>query len=716
MDYPGRLIAGFISLILLLLFPLQYIAQSNNEDIDALVSNKTKALTDTIRKKGYIDLRMYEEYLGFLNKTGELYDFEIEDINPVVGDELAEDISSDLPLYAETGRGMHVKAANTLLLHTNNKGQVNGMIITGISYGHVHTSDCYAGAEEEPELESLIFDLDSIPAKSLSSISISPSSQIVELLSEPDFRVTAYYSDGSSAEINPDLYQLTNYDPTKTGSQTVAVSYTEEGITKTAYATVFVNGLTGISVAPTELTVERYTAADSFSLTVTASYLYGSNKTYDSGYKIYGYNPSLLGKQDVIVAFTDKGITKTAELIINVAALKRLCSRCYNIYELNTDDSDPGCPFCKGFVTGIEVSPEYVEVTLGDELPVTVEAIYRDGSRAVVNGWTSNYEPDKSGIQSAVIEYGGYAKLITVNVREKELTCPECGTIYPQSAGECPICAERIIAISVEPGFVTVHQYENIEIAVTAYYADGSSRPVDDWSIDCTTSRPGSYRATVSYKNLFTIIELKVIAVTDEQCSICGYIYDQLENPYGCPICFETLTGIEAYLLSGGSRVAFGSIPDIALVLIFRDGHRELKAEGYIMEGYDPFKEGMQTVTVSYEGFETTLTLELVNSLSSVTCPEGHLYYPDEDGTDPGCPYCRLGVSNGTVRYYNIRYTSEILDELYEKGIYHFKKGNYITIRLIKRDKSLLYRLQKMFFKTAMLGRIKRFVFGGEIL
>lgn len=954
MDYPGRLIAGFIVIILLFVFPLQYIAQSYSEDIDVLVSSETKALTDTIRKKGYLDLTMYEEYINFLNQTRELYEFEIEDIHPVIGEELAENMSQEQPINSKANKK---ESGNTtvhaLYLHENEHLDH----IKASSFGHVHTSDCYVGHRHDqncgtryyytgaaanyryvdgysetsysrytsqglscsrcggviatavydqskrdlsinnPVVESLTFtanylnennytitkrisvskhlisyvddgtgwqqgygfyykinaewdryytifaslylwgtinlsawreagykteygcawclstaynkslrsepacDLEEdtapicdrvlisivavnpvqtviigsnidttaratyldghngivnctasgynpntlgnqsvtltyrglihnanttgeltctvnvnvIPKRSLSSITVSPSSQIVERLSNPGFTVTAYYSDGSSAVINSGQYILTGYDSSKTGAQTVTISYTEAGITKTASATVLVNGLTGISVTPAELTVERYTAASSLNLLITASYLYGSNKSFSSGYLINGYNPSLLGKQNVTVSFTDKGITKTATMAINVTVLKKQCFRCHNIYDLNTDDSDPGCPFCKGQVTGIEVFPGYVEVSQGEELPVTVEAIYRDGSRAVVYGWSSNYSPDNIGIQSAIIEYGGYAKLITVNVREREIACPECGTLYPVSAGKCPACSERVIAISVEPERLTVYQFEKIDIAVTACFADGSSRLVNDWSIDCSTSRPGNYKATVKYKEAYSVIDLFVLSVTSEQCPICGYIYDKLENPDGCPVCFTTLTGIEAYLLDGGNKVQYGTMPDIALVLIFRDGHRELKTEGYILENYNPYRLGIQTLTVMYDGFETTLTLELVNTLSAVTCPNGHVYYLNEDGTDPACPYCRLDSSKSSIRYYDIKYTTEILDELYEKGCYQFKKGNYITIRLIKRDKSILYRLQKMFFKTSILGRVKRFVFGGEV-
>lgn len=913
MDFPGRLIAGLACIIVLLLFPLQYIAQSSSEDIDALVCNKTKALADDIRKKGYIDKKMYEEYIDFLNHTGELYDFEIEDIQAVTAEELAYRRWHDEfdHFYNECASHTYTALFKPLLSADSIMAQDYGVIKTNssVSSVHTHSDDCYNGTKHvhtgspssgggcyggspvtsrcnasliysdyresrgpisfkcsvtgcpgwcsgetiylyircanghyytshhiktewrcdtcsasfyqgqsqvpstcayvysssytlncgkteglyyngntqvsatcnqvvvsitannpsqtviegssidttisatyldghtaslsgdvsgyNPNIlgnqtVTLIFrglvgnakttgeltcsvNVTVLPKKSLSYITVSPASQIIDRLANPSFTVTAYYSDGTYAVLSSSQYMILGFDSSKTGSQTVTISHTDYGSTKTATAVVNVNGLTAISLSPAEITVERYTPVSLLNFTVIASYLYGENKTYKSGYQINGYRPSELGWQEVTVSFTDRGITKSTTGRINVTVLKKECPTCHNIYDLLPDDSDPGCPFCSELITGITVSPNYLELIQGDYLTVTVEAIYRNGSKGEVFGWTSNYNPDLIGIQNVIIEYGGFAAAITVNLKEREITCPVCGTQYPASEGECPSCREEVIAISVEPNSVIVRQHENIDITVTAFFANGSSRIVNDWSIDCTTARPGSYKATVTYRAASTIIDLMVLSVTDEQCPICGFIFDKVDYPNGCPVCFTTLIGIEAYLLSESNKVQYGAIPDIAVVLIFRDEHREMITDGYVLENYNPFMLGIQTVTVKYAGFSTSLILELVNSLTVVTCPKGHVYYLNEDGTDPGCPYCRLEGSIGTVRIYDISYTSDILDELYEKGVYQFKRGNLITIRLVKKDKSLLYKMLKMFFKTSLPGRRKSFVFGGEV-
>lgn len=959
MDYPGRLIAGLIAVVLIIIFPLQYIAQSGSEDIDAHICNETKALADSIREKGYLDQAMYEGYLDFLNHTGDLYDIEIEDIHPITADEVA--VNNCSICLASDGFHNEEHTANSVS-NVLQKEFVGKAIQTAAGGSHVHTDACYAGhrhnesecsyrkyyattpgnyivvenrdsgmyssyinrslrcsyghylamisyedypidnieygwngsagdnvsfsgsyvdennkivrigfnssmyltslvddgtgwvsngsyyRKPNPDYSryynafwSLIINYDTPnypywemfgfkreygcaeciqagyvsatlvsewtcnqtqdetpicdrvvtgivatqpsqtvtqgnpivttaqamylngttgtvncttsgynpnilgnqtvtltysglinnakttgnlqckvdvfvrPARTLTSIIVTPATQIIDRYENPNFTVRADYSDGSYATVGEGQYILSDFDSAVLGAQTVTVSYTENGITKSAQVTVNVNGLTSISAAPALLTVERYTLSMALSFTITATYLYGSDRTYTSGYVTTGYQPALLGEQLITITYTDKGITKSTTVRVNVTVLHKECPICHNIYDLSIDDSDPGCPFCRELVTEIKVSPEYLELTQGDELPVTVQAVYSDKSSRVVSGWTSNYDSNRLGLQIVRIEYGGYAAEIMVNVLERMMTCPECGTRYPLSAAGCPVCAETVIGLYVIPESLIVHQHENIDITVIAYFADGSSRQVYDWSIDTNTSRAGVYTARVTYKTALAFINLTVLGVSDEECPICGTIYDMVENPNGCPVCYTCLTGIEAYLLNGSDKVQYGTKPDIGVILTFRDGHRELLMDDYVVENYNPYILGHQTITVIYEEYTAILILEVVNTLSYVICPYGHVYYLNEDGTDSGCPYCFADSYSGTVRYYDITYISDIIDSVYTTGAYYFSKGNYITIKVTKRDKSLLYRLQSLFFKTSLLGRKKVFVYGGEV-
>jgi hypothetical protein len=151
-------------------------------------------------------------------------------------------------------------------------------------------------------------------------------------------------------------------------------------------------------------------------------------------------------------------------------------------------------------------------------------------------------------------------------------------------------------------------------------------------------------------------------------------------------------------------------------VLIFLDTHREITDTGYSIEGYDPYKIGMQTITVKYDVFSCLLELEIVDSLISIVCPNGHVYYPNEDGSDPGCPYCVIAEVYEVVYYYDITYTYEILDVLYSSGTYYFGHNNYLNISITKKELSLLKKMQRFSVKTVLLGRRKRFHYGGKVL
>ena len=979
MDVIGRLMAGILAVVLIVIFPLQYLAQQNIEILDSHVEDHTKLLSDSIREKGYLDQEMYEDFVYALDRTGELYDIDMEDIHPVTGEEI------------ETA---HVHTdAYCLASSTNERGDARKLRSTSGQSGstkllssetHVHTDACYAGHRHgesgcsvtgtyytgamppfnvtaynpmdyryqvnitcgtcgnvigtmmvqmypeyegtqnviqlteyywdgtygymygqfypnlctttkiikryltsglNPEWESykaawynfyynrdysvdvfanslkalgftvdyscanclalgnitatanniyscgLVEDTTPICEQVVTAIAANHPNQTMFRGGSIDTGATARYLDGHTGAVS---CSVTGFDPNTIGTQTVTLTYSglvgtaktygtrtctitvtvkenakqcsaglghpdyssslsacpvctaiagisannqsfaydgnhheltignTTGVTMNAaydtdpgdgiswswgtgptqigtypvhiyvwvkntltgveeaffvmerYITILPN-LTGITVSPSELEVERYTKASDLPITLTASYLNGVNKTITTGYSVSGYNPSTLGQQNVTIAYTEGGITKSANVKVTVTVLHRTCPGCGNTYDLTPEDTDPGCPYCKSIITGLTVSPEDVTVEQGDNLPITVTAIYADGSTGSVTGWSSNYDSSIIGVQLVTIQYAGYSAEITVCVEEAVMTCPVCGTEYPVSLGYCPVCAETVLSISASPLDVTVCQYEDIPLTVTAFYQEGSSKVVTDWSIDCTTNTSGTYEATVSYQNASVKINLTVVPESAITCPICGTVYEPSEHPKGCPSCSNQLVGIEAYLTSGSNLVQYGSTPGVYVVLIFRDEHRELTEEGYTIDDFNSKMYGAQTITVSYQSFTTTLDIEVVNALGSVTCPNGHVYYLNGDGTDPGCPYCQMVEELGAVKYFDITNTTDILEAVYRDGKYLFEPGNYLTIRVTKKDKSLLSKMQYLYPRTSLLGQRKKFVTGGEV-
>lgn len=633
MKYPVRLIAAFMAVILISVFPLKYLAQSADKIADELADERTKRFTDDIRRKGYLDRQMYEEFIGYLDVTGERYSVDIQDIRPVRGEDVScDDVNSGKVFFKKLSYGIkrssvsHVSTdkrhmRKSCLEHVYNNGYRKMPLTLTLSYN------------ENPENE---FSADN--ENILTSLTVSPDSQEIQKYTLPLFTVKANYSDGSHKLLDSSEYIVSDFDAARTGIQYVTVSYTENDITASAVVNV------------------------------------------------------------------------------TVTPVQRECLYCHNTYELNDDDTDPGCPYCKNIITGIEVTPDYLEITQGEALPINVVAVYDNGLKENVSGWTSSYNPEKTGLQTVTVEYGGYAQDITVWVKAKLIVCAACGTEYPASYDSCPACAARVVSIKADPEEITFMQYDSILLEVTAYFANGDSKIVEDWKIDRDTSVPGTYTATVSYGDVSTTVKLNVLTASSAECPVCGLVYDISESPAGCPVCAKELVGIEAYFEGGSNLVQLGTEPAIGVILVFRDDHREFASEGYRLEGFNPYKPGIQTVKVIYKDFVTEIVTEVVNALEAVTCPEGHVYYKNADGTDPGCPYCETDDSEtGTIIYFDITYTSEILSTIYSKDKYCFRKGNYVSVIVVKKDRSFLYKVQNMFLRTTLPGRKRSFIYGGVI-
>lgn len=890
MDFPARLIACFVAVIMITLFPLQYIAQSQNENIDSLIDEQTKSLSDSIRDKGYLDAFMYEDYIKFLDTTGEMYDIEIEDIHPVAGDEVVihdcadpdchDNIFHTTKVSHENSTASKVRLVNNITMNTTKPMAFNPKEIQSFS-AHTHTDTCFSGHRHNANCNGYVgnvnayvkiniyeysynsfnilieckgcnqliayynvnfggtnpWDVDFIGFTGNAYVNTSDSvrrlsknyewkrgynvtseefntilNQVITLKNylqsyvplissgNPkqwktnetsiynknipfpypkftyyyDYYVPPYYQGcvycggptytsicgqpqdetpicnyvvTSISPTNPVQYVTkggniittasasfldgnisivnctSNFNPNMLGYQRVTLTYSGlVGNAKTTgtvscYVDVYVannKNLVSITASPGEQTISRYEMP---SCQVTAYYDDETSTVLSPGqYTMSGFNAATIGLQTVSISYTDNGITKTVTARVQVTLLHKTCPRCGNTYDMNGDDTDPGCPFCRDLVVGIKVVPDVMEVEIGSELPISVHALYNDGTTRPVYGWVSNFNPDKKGLQNITVEYGGYGADITVWVNERSILCPVCGTEYYESEGYCPVCAEKLIQISVSPESITVRQHDNINLEVTAFYADGSSKQVTDWSIDRDTSEKGTFTATVSNQDQSTTISLTVIGVNEVECPICGLFYDPGDNPIGCPVCSITLTGIEAYLTSGANLIQYGTTPSIAVILVFLDTHRELVNEGYHITNFAPFLMGDQTITVTYQEFSTTIDIEVVETLSSITCPNGHVYYRNEDGSDPGCPYCNISDSLSTIYYFDITYTNEMLEAVYTHGKYEFADGNFLIIKLTKKDRSLLTKTQKMFFKTSLFGRKKRMIYGGEVI
>ena len=526
--------------------------------------------------------------------------------------------------------------------------------------------------------------------------------------------VTVTSSTGATSVV---YYNNSTVKPIAAGNYAVKIYVKINGtewIAKTATFTIY---RVLSSITPNMSTLAIYRGA---SFPITSLQLNYNNETFEtitSGWVITGFNTKTIGTQNVTISYGEPSAVSTSIII----TVKRNIITCVNghTYELDDYDTDHGCQVCKLTINNINVAPQYITVERGNSLDIKVTATYLDGySEIITSGWTSNFNSSQLGNQLVTVIYGGKSAFVSVTVVEN-IICPICGTVYqPNADGTelvCPICSIAVNSISATPTTQIVNIGETITLVVLATYLDGHSEEISNWTSNFNAHKVGTQNVTIFYNTITTTVTVIVESETETTCATCGTVYNPIEFPNGCPFCAKTVDRIEAKLRNGGTQVQYGSELNLAVVLIFKDGHREIAYNGWSVGGYQSEILGSQTLIVSYNEHQTTLTIEIVNSLSKTVCINGHVYYLNADESDPGCPYCNAGsTSESSKDYFECIYTDTILEELYANGIYYFDVGDYITVMIKPKTITFLDKLQSMFLKIEK--KESKYSYGGLII
>lgn len=530
---------------------------------------------------------------------------------------------------------------------------------------------------------------------------------------------TATYLDGHTGTVN---CTVTGFDKNKIGIQTVTFTYSglvdnaKTTGTKTCTTTVTVNNKNkpvSLTVTPSSDTV--YNGSEP-TYEVKVNYDDNTSKIITSGYTKTGFTAGA-GTKTVKFSYTENGVTVSTEITIIV---KRNVVTCPygHIYELDDFDNDNGCPVCKKVLEKISVAPNNLTVEKGGSLSINITATYQDGHTEVVtDGWTSDFDSSKLGYQLVTITYKNKKEAIAVTVT-KDITCPVCGTVYAADADGsdpgCPVCKKKVVSITATPDNQVVEYGNDLTLQVTATYQDGHSENVDDWTSNFDTFSPGEQTVTVYYETRSTSVKVTVDTPEQVKCPVCGMVYNPLQYPNGCPYCSTTVTGIEAALRDGGTKVQYGSELNLNVILLYKDGHRALAFNDWSVEGYHAKQLGTQTITVNYKNFSTSLTIEVINTLLKKVCPNGHVYYLNADGSDPGCPYCNQDTTTDSAQsYMDCIYTARIMKVLYDKGIYYLDDGDFITVTVKQKNTSIYYRLKHLFHRIDVEN--KKYSYGGMV-
>ena len=412
--------------------------------------------------------------------------------------------------------------------------------------------------------------------KTLSSLSVTTKPAkttytVGETLDTSGMVVRATYSDGSTANVTG--YTCSPTTLNKEGSQTITVSYTEGGVTKTTSFTVTVANptLTGIEVKtmPTKTT---YYVGESFNqngLTLTATYSNGSTKTITSGFTCTGFNGSAIGKQSITVSYTEGSVTKKKTFTVTVISAKEPafslssaeCSAGQTVSLPVTVSNNPGICTAKLSINYDKSLLELVSATNGsvltngftaggDVTKVPYSVVWNSGTSASnTNGTMVTFKfKVKSGVAAgtkATVTLS-YSKNDTLDANLNPVTFQTSnGSITVKSAA----AALSQIAVKTMPtktAYAIGESFNQSGLTLTATYSDGSTKTITS-GFTCTgfsAYSTGKKTVTVTYEGKSTTFTVEVKA---PKVSIRNYV-EQRTVDYKTTI---TFTADTEYLPAG---------------------------------------------------------------------------------------------------------------------------------------------------------------------
>jgi hypothetical protein len=261
------------------------------------------------------------------------------------------------------------------------------------------------------------------------------------------------------------------------------------------------------------------------------------------------------------------------------------------------------------------------------------------------------------------------------------------------------ICNLKVVSIVPTHPVQAVYVNENLITTAKATYQDGSTKVVLCTTNYVTSAPAKGVPVTISYTdargNTLTGI-ITVTVIPKNKTCINGHIYNlnyDGSDP-GCPFCKNYVANLRIiYPNTSTLTITIGtSLQEngIKLLATYMDGHTEIITDGYL-DNLDRQYLGTKMVTIGYKGASTQILVTTI--CAKMTCDIcGFIYDLYPDGTNPGCPRCisKTPVFTGNVLEYDvINYTEEILDKLYQDGIYKLSIDNNFTVSVKNKSSSL---------------------------
>lgn len=501
-------------------------------------------------------------------------------------------------------------------------------------------------------------------------------------LDKKSVTVIAYYGDNRSKVVSD--FSL-NYDFSSKGAKTVAVSYSENGITKTASFTVTVKEpqpptpvLQSISATCDVSKVTVGDTLDKNAVTVTAKYDTSSDKAVGDFTLSYDFSTS--GSKQVTVTYSENGVTKTASFTVTVEA---------------PQDPEPALYAITAKYNGGEVE---IGATL-DKKDIVVTATYNDGENNEIEGYSKvvtdyllEYDFSEAGNKQVVVSYSelGHTKTTVFYV-----------TVKPSQPDVALLTS--ITAVydggQIEVGGVL----NNADITVTATYGDGSFNTVTNFNVGgFSSATAGSKTVTVTYSEngvtvscSFTVTVIEPTVVSNSNVSV--HFMELGNNQTGDSVYIKA--GETDILIDAGSNKS--STPTLIKYLdnFVMDGKLEYVIATHAHEDHIAGFVGQSGGKGIFEYYqcETIIDFNLTNYGMTDSSGKPTLYaeYVEKRTTaeaNGAMHYTALDCynnSNGAKRIYNLTPDGdvqlEILYQKYYEETYKSSENNYSVCCLIRQ-------------------------------
>ena len=496
MNSYNKIVDIIIAIIVLFIAPILFFSQKEDALSQTVVQTETKNFVNEVRSNGYLTWDQYQQFLSKLSQTGLTYDVGLEhklhllepeyrlrtteevieqqNNNYTGGNPYTYDpVTTQIPIVSDPING----SLNT----ETNESVLAGSSPTPANPDHVHTDDCYVG-------EKHIHTGNSRSGGGCYGKRTTASTYCGTFTGST---VYEYYATGSCNSCGRSYSLHTNHVPSShtcyscdgtvsysyttyvyhrcTGCSAMSTSYGGPHYRTTSVYTINCGKTEGVyykgneeadpicnqivsNIEPTHQ-VQTVTIGDPLITTVTAAYMDGSTNV------VVATTPfstdSICQDQTVTLTYTNvvEGITytNTCTISVNVIPRTNTCTHGHT-YNLNSDGSDPGCPYCTAWLDTLEIiTPSSGSITIYQgttlaENGVTLLATYLDGRTEYLDHeYVDNLDNSYVGEQTVTISYKGKYATLTVVTKRKRVQCSKCGhyyELYPDGSDPgCPYCA-----------------------------------------------------------------------------------------------------------------------------------------------------------------------------------------------------------------------------------------------------------------------------------